>query len=206
MRLWIDFCRPFFGLFAFLGLLHWSTHYYPPPPILPIILKFVPILYRIFQVQLNFAWDIFPLFLLLCGLHWFFPHLPFLRTASPSVHCPSVRLYVDCSLPLPASLLVFSAIHIQPAFTYLFGLQRWRPRFLHFSATPIFQFLLLFCFWLWIFFESLLVSITTPPSYLLYDGVRRFQVTPRSYLYRLRSLRGRMHATFCDFAFHLTCF
>ena len=192
-RLWIDFCRPcFYGLLISF-LIYWSICYYPPPPIILYLISLASP--ATLKVLLRFAWNNLPLFLLLYGYLKFNAHAWMLRCSTKSVPArfPSFHVPVDCSVPLPAACLVFSAIRISPTHTYLFGLARWRPwRHPLFRAFRPFNAILDFYFWLWIFKESLLTSLLSPPSHVISDGVRTFRVTPRSYYYVMRDWKPRV--------------
>ena len=180
-------------------IIFWSISHYPPPQVLPFLRSQVILLIQVVTSGCThspiFFWNNLPLFLLVYGLN----HVPwpllvvprFLQR--PSTARPALlRIFVDCSSTLPSSFPVFSAIRISPAFTHLFGLLRFRPNSRVLQAFNPFNLILAFYFWLWIFTESVLVHSLTPLPHVISDGVRTFQVTPRSYVYAIRDLQGRI--------------
>ena len=147
------------------------------------------------ETILRFAWNNLPLFLLLHGYLRFYPYLWMLRCHSKPSYArfPSFHVPVDCSVPLPANCLVFSAIRISPTHAHLFGLARWRPwRHPFFRVIHPYNMILAFYFWLWLFKERFLKTLLSPPAHVMSDGVRTFCVTPRSYYYVIRDSSRRL--------------
>ena len=187
-RLWISFCRPCLCGLLFCFLIYWSIYYYPPPPTILCLISLATPAGR--EHILRFAWNNLPLFLLLYGYLKYRPYVWMIQRKSKSDYArfPSFHVPVDCSVPLPASCLVFSAIRISPTCTYLFGLARWRPWGREFFRDyhPLNAILACY-FWLWIFKEYLLVRTLSPRTCVISDGVRTHRVTPRSYCCAIRA-------------------